>query len=241
MTSIVLLPLKSKKCAVVLGLITCFCVLLLSPFRADLLFADDPFLRRETEQESAADTVVTDGQSPEHNEGHAEATSKTKTARAKPFSGYGPYREQLLTYCKAITADGQYSVMQTVLEKLLKEKASCVSCRQLYKSLSCKVVKKSKDGKVMTPASTPSTELLAIISEIFTKISEDSELSAVTAQNLKPLLQELSIQRNVISDAYFEILVSYIQAPLIKELAEAEINNEKDVKKIKQKELQDLF
>lgn len=220
-----------------------------------LLIAEDPFLMREDQfaQEKDPDgpDIGSDSSEPfssseilsENPNLGAEPAKKQRGLhlRKQQFPGYGSLRGELASFCKELIADGHYQRIKEILEKLMVEKADCVSCRQLYKALLCKSgpIRDAPSNKI--PVLAPSTELLAWTSFIFNRISQNPDLSAVTAKNLDPVLSYLAEKKDPIADAYFSIFVAFIKAPLQSEFKKLDESKNEQQKKDKQKQLQEMF
>lgn len=220
MTSSEQILLKALYLRTLLGIV----IFLLCLSVSSVLQAEDPFLTRES--------------------GNIKDNKKEKPeiseSKGRRFPGYAAFREPLVEYCKRFIADGHHKRLQEILDRLLHERADCSSCRQLYKAMSCRVSTKQAAIEIK-PVSAPSTELLALISAIFSEIASNPDLAVPTAEAITPVLAELATSKDVISFQYFEIFSAFIKAPLSKELEGAGKTEEKQKKKVKAKKLEGLF
>lgn len=157
-----------------------------------------------------------------------------------PFPGYGPYRELFVEVCKQLGIDGYGQLMQDLAKELSSEKASCQSCRMLYKSLACRVPAK-KDAAPPAQANAPSTELIAALSAIFSDIASRPEVAGETADAIAPLLDRLNQPTNPARNAYFEIFTEVIKVSLKQHFQQLDQTQKKKKEKQKQKQLDQLF
>ena len=178
--------------------------------------AQDPFLARE--------------------EPEVVQTQKPKTTDSNKNLSYAPYRERFIRFCSYLVKEGHLEHWNKSVNGLLVEKDSCAICRQFYKSISCKA--KVDSEKALTY---PSTELLAVTSEIYREIAVEEDLAITTTELLIPLFEQLNLAPDRLSRAYFEILSEYMKVPLDKHLKHGQEKVQLKNEAKKQQKLEQMF
>jgi hypothetical protein len=177
-------------------------------------------------------------------ESYVESVEEAKKKKARAFKGFGAYKGRVKKMCKLIGEDGHSEWFAVTSKRYANSMKDCAPCRSMYAMLagSCLagktklVIKKTplpkvekadankeiptsvptkSEVKLKQPAWDPSTELLDIVSRVFSEMSDDKEVAEENFRAVKHLTDQMLMDKTLSNAraSYFKTLSRFMLTP----------------------------